>query len=145
MILRVNIGYFPKAKAIPVTGFDGPYSCETSRLPHRLDNRLNNINGLVDVRMKHCVYCEVGTKVHKVNQSCDTQSVVVSNKTGHQHGVTPSINLESTSYLGLVILFLLEPRDSCILVRKYWTLFHRPGAAGHLELHPHCVASSRNS
>jgi hypothetical protein len=28
-----------KSKAIPVTGSGGPY-CETSRLPHCLDNRL---------------------------------------------------------------------------------------------------------
>jgi hypothetical protein len=27
-------------KAIPVTGREGPYGCETSRLPHFLDNRL---------------------------------------------------------------------------------------------------------
>jgi hypothetical protein len=29
-----------KGKAIPVTGLGGPFSCETSRLPHFLDNRL---------------------------------------------------------------------------------------------------------
>jgi hypothetical protein len=28
------------AKAIPVTGRGGPYGCETSRLPHFLENRL---------------------------------------------------------------------------------------------------------
>jgi hypothetical protein len=28
-----------KDKAIPVTGRGGPYGCETSRLPHFLDNR----------------------------------------------------------------------------------------------------------
>jgi hypothetical protein len=29
-----------KGKAIPVTGREDPYGCETSRLPHFLDNRL---------------------------------------------------------------------------------------------------------
>jgi hypothetical protein len=31
-----------KGKAIPVTGRGGPYGCETSRLPHFLDNRLSD-------------------------------------------------------------------------------------------------------
>jgi hypothetical protein len=31
-----------KGKAIPVTGRGGPYGCETSRLPHFLDNRLTD-------------------------------------------------------------------------------------------------------
>jgi hypothetical protein len=31
-----------KAKAIPVTGREGPWGCETSRLPHFLDNRLTD-------------------------------------------------------------------------------------------------------
>jgi hypothetical protein len=106
---------------------------------------LNNINGLVAVTKKHCVYCEVGTEVHKVNWSCDTQPTVLNNKTGHEHGITPNKNLKCTNYLGLVILFSLEPMDSCILVHTYSTLFHRLGAAGHLELPPHYVASNRNS
>jgi hypothetical protein len=29
-------------KAIPVTGRGGPYGCETSRLPHFLDNRITD-------------------------------------------------------------------------------------------------------
>jgi hypothetical protein len=29
-----------KGKSIPVRGRGGPYDCETSRLPHFLDNRL---------------------------------------------------------------------------------------------------------
>jgi hypothetical protein len=29
-----------KSKAIPVTGSEGPWGCERSRLPHLLDNRL---------------------------------------------------------------------------------------------------------
>jgi hypothetical protein len=31
-----------KGKAIPVTGRDSPQGCETSRLPHFLDNRLTD-------------------------------------------------------------------------------------------------------
>jgi hypothetical protein len=31
-----------KGKAIPVTGREGPYVFETSRLPHYLDNRLTD-------------------------------------------------------------------------------------------------------
>jgi hypothetical protein len=31
-----------KGKAIPVTGRGGPRGCETSKLPHFLDNRLTD-------------------------------------------------------------------------------------------------------
>jgi hypothetical protein len=31
-----------KGKAIPVTGREGPYGCEKSRLPHFVDNRLTD-------------------------------------------------------------------------------------------------------
>jgi hypothetical protein len=31
-----------KGKAIPVTACEGPLGCETSRLPHYLDNRLTD-------------------------------------------------------------------------------------------------------
>jgi hypothetical protein len=31
-----------KGKAIPVTGREEPWGCETSRLPHFLDNRLTD-------------------------------------------------------------------------------------------------------
>jgi hypothetical protein len=31
-----------KKKVIPVTDYGGPYGCETSRLPHFLNNRLTN-------------------------------------------------------------------------------------------------------
>jgi hypothetical protein len=31
-----------QGKAIPVTGREGPYGCETLRLPHFLDNRLTD-------------------------------------------------------------------------------------------------------
>jgi hypothetical protein len=33
-------GMVNKGKAIPVTSREGPYGCETSRLPHFLENRL---------------------------------------------------------------------------------------------------------
>jgi hypothetical protein len=33
---------YVNAKAIPVTGREGPEGCETSRLPHFLDNRLTD-------------------------------------------------------------------------------------------------------
>jgi hypothetical protein len=33
---------YVKGKAIPVTGREGPEGCETSRLPHYLDNRLTD-------------------------------------------------------------------------------------------------------
>jgi hypothetical protein len=31
-----------KGKAIPVAGHESPYGCETSRIPHFLENRLTN-------------------------------------------------------------------------------------------------------
>jgi hypothetical protein len=34
--------YSKNGKAIPVTGREGPYSCETSRLSHFLDNQLTD-------------------------------------------------------------------------------------------------------
>jgi hypothetical protein len=34
--------YKKKDKAIPVIGREGSYGCETSRLPHFLDNRLRD-------------------------------------------------------------------------------------------------------
>jgi hypothetical protein len=38
-----------KGKAIPVTGRGGPQGCETSRLPHLLDNRLTDSCKLVSL------------------------------------------------------------------------------------------------
>jgi hypothetical protein len=38
-----------KGKAIPVTGSGGPYGCETSRLPHLLDNRLTDVSEVVSL------------------------------------------------------------------------------------------------
>jgi hypothetical protein len=35
-----DFSYNNDGKAIPVTGRGSPYGCETSRLPHSLDNRL---------------------------------------------------------------------------------------------------------
>jgi hypothetical protein len=39
---RDLVGVKGEGKAIPVTGRGGPYGCETSRLPHFLDNRLTD-------------------------------------------------------------------------------------------------------
>jgi hypothetical protein len=39
-IQRLKGKQFKKGKSIPVRGRGGPYGCETSRLPHFLDNRL---------------------------------------------------------------------------------------------------------
>jgi hypothetical protein len=36
-------------KAIPVTGRGGPQGCETSRLPHSLDNRLRDGGDIVSL------------------------------------------------------------------------------------------------
>jgi hypothetical protein len=38
-----------KGKAIHVTGCGGPYGCETSRLPHLLDNRLTDGGDVVSL------------------------------------------------------------------------------------------------
>jgi hypothetical protein len=38
-----------KGKAIPVTGRAGPQGCETSRLPHFLDNRLTDDGKVVSL------------------------------------------------------------------------------------------------
>jgi hypothetical protein len=40
-----------QSKAIPVTGRGGPWGCETSRLPHFLDNRPTD--GGEDVSLTH--------------------------------------------------------------------------------------------
>jgi hypothetical protein len=42
-----------KGKAIPVTGRESPYVCETSSLPHFLDNRLTETVGLSALRASH--------------------------------------------------------------------------------------------
>jgi hypothetical protein len=40
-------GIYYVSKAIPVTGRGGPYSCETSRLQHFLENRLTDVGEVV--------------------------------------------------------------------------------------------------
>jgi hypothetical protein len=40
--LEFETGKNVKGKAIPVTGREGPQGCETSRLPHFIDNRLTD-------------------------------------------------------------------------------------------------------
>jgi hypothetical protein len=41
-----------KGQAIPVTGREGPKGCETSRLPHFLDNRLTDGGEVVSHRRR---------------------------------------------------------------------------------------------
>jgi hypothetical protein len=41
-----------KCKAIPVTGLGGPYGCETSRLPHFLDNQLSDGGEVVSLTVQ---------------------------------------------------------------------------------------------
>jgi hypothetical protein len=42
MCLILEFNNDSKGKAIPVTGHEGPEGCETSRLPHFLDNPLTD-------------------------------------------------------------------------------------------------------
>jgi hypothetical protein len=42
IILYTLVQLVKKGKAIPVSDCEGPWGCETSRLPHFLDNRLTN-------------------------------------------------------------------------------------------------------
>jgi hypothetical protein len=44
-----------KGKAIPVTRRGGPYGCETSRLPHFLDNRLTESGEVVSFKCRPAV------------------------------------------------------------------------------------------
>jgi hypothetical protein len=41
-----------KGKAIPVTGREGPEDCETSRLPHFLDNRFTDRGEVVSLKRR---------------------------------------------------------------------------------------------
>jgi hypothetical protein len=41
-----------KGKAIPVTGRGGPWGCETSRLPHILDNRITDGSEVVILKRR---------------------------------------------------------------------------------------------
>jgi hypothetical protein len=42
LIFWAGMHFIKKGKVIPITGRGGPYGCETSRLPHFLDNRLTD-------------------------------------------------------------------------------------------------------
>jgi hypothetical protein len=50
--LLMNRGSILNGKAIPVTGRGGPYGCETSRIPHFLDNRLTDGGKVVSLRRR---------------------------------------------------------------------------------------------
>jgi hypothetical protein len=43
-------------KAIPVTGRGGPQDCDTSRLPHFLDNRLKDGGEVVSLTLRSHLY-----------------------------------------------------------------------------------------
>jgi hypothetical protein len=45
----LNICYIKGEKAIPIRGRGGPQACETSRLPHFLDNRLTDGGEIVSL------------------------------------------------------------------------------------------------
>jgi hypothetical protein len=45
-----------RGKAIPVTGRGGPYCCETSGLPHILDNRLTDGGEVVSLTRRRPIY-----------------------------------------------------------------------------------------
>jgi hypothetical protein len=42
-------GSIKKGKAIPITGRGGQQDCETSRIPHFLDNRLTDVGEVVSL------------------------------------------------------------------------------------------------
>jgi hypothetical protein len=44
---RIFFGKKKKGKTIPVTGNEGTYGCETSWLPHFVDNRLTDCDDYV--------------------------------------------------------------------------------------------------
>jgi hypothetical protein len=45
-----------KRKAIPVTGRGGPYGCETSRLPHFIDNRFADVGEIASLTRRMPFY-----------------------------------------------------------------------------------------
>jgi hypothetical protein len=50
-----KIPLLSKGKAIPVTGCEGPSGCETSRLPHFLDNRLTEGGEVVSLTLRQLI------------------------------------------------------------------------------------------
>jgi hypothetical protein len=53
-----------KGKAIPVTGRGGPQGCETSRLPHSLDNRFTNGGEVVNLTRRPPFTCRKISATH---------------------------------------------------------------------------------
>jgi hypothetical protein len=51
-ILRMRGVVKVKGKDIPVTGHEGPEGCQTSRLPHFLDNRLTDGGEVVSLKRR---------------------------------------------------------------------------------------------
>jgi hypothetical protein len=50
--LLTRCNFLPEVKAIPVTGHGGPYGCETSMLPHFLDNRITDGGEVVSLTLR---------------------------------------------------------------------------------------------
>jgi hypothetical protein len=47
---------YKNGKAVPVTGREGPYGCETSRLPHLLDSRIIDGGKVVSLTLRSPFY-----------------------------------------------------------------------------------------
>jgi hypothetical protein len=55
-VTRTTRYTYKKKKDIPVTNRGGPYGCETSRLPHFLDNRLTDGSEVVSLKRRPRLY-----------------------------------------------------------------------------------------
>jgi hypothetical protein len=49
--------YDSSSNSIPVLGRGGPYGCETSRLPHFLENHFRDVNELVGLTCRPAALC----------------------------------------------------------------------------------------
>jgi hypothetical protein len=57
-------------KDIPVTGRGGPEGCETSRLPHFLNNRFTSDDEVVS--LKRFIYIETGVRILQCDRNIAT-------------------------------------------------------------------------
>jgi hypothetical protein len=57
-IFKDNYKFRQKGKAVPLTGRGGPYDCETSRLPHFLDNRLTDGGEVISLMPSSALYAQ---------------------------------------------------------------------------------------
>jgi hypothetical protein len=68
---------YGKGKTMPVTGRGGPYGCETSRLPHFLDNRLIDSGKVVSLtRRPAALYPRRMLVVNSVRGCVDRRATV---------------------------------------------------------------------